>query len=182
MSRLTNSTYITLDGAVENPQNWPSGRHEDDGRAQQIQTDLLLSCDTVLMGRRTYEGFVPVWTAMSGDPYSDHINAAEKLVASTTLTDPEWNNTTVVSEDLVGEVRRRKEGDGGDIVQYGFGDVSRTLLDAGLFDELRLWVHPLMIGRGDAGDLLFRDGAAAQFELADVTRLASGIVILTYNA
>ena len=63
----------------------------------------------------------------------------------------------------------------------GFGDVSRTLLDAGLIDELRLWVHPLMIGRGAANDLLFRDGAGADFELADVTRLASGIVILSYR-
>jgi dihydrofolate reductase len=105
----------------------------------------------------------------------------EKLVASTTLTEPVWSNATVVAVDLVGEIGRRKRADGGDIVQYGFGDVSRTLLDAGLIDELRLWVHPLMIGRGAANDLLFRDGAAAGFELADVTRLASGIVILSYR-
>jgi dihydrofolate reductase len=142
---------------------------------------LLLDSDTVLMGRRTYEGFAPVWTAMSGDPYSDKINAMEKLVASTTLTDPEWNNTTVVAEDLVGEVGRRKES-GEDIVQYGFGPVTRALLDADLLDELRLWVHPLMIGAGGPSDLIFRDGAAAQFELKDVTRLSSGIVILAYAA
>ena len=72
MSRIVNSTYITLDGAVENPQNWPSGRHKDDARAQEIQTQLLLDSDTVLMGRRTYEGFAPVWSAQSGDPYSPH--------------------------------------------------------------------------------------------------------------
>ena len=180
MSRLINSTYITLDGAVENPQDWPSGRHQDDGRAQQIQTELLLGCEAVLMGRRTYEGFAPVWSGRSDDPYSDHINAIEKLVASTTLTEPAWTNTTVVAADLVGEIARRKQA-GGDIVQYGFGEVSRTLLDAGLIDELRLWVHPLMIGRGAASDLLFRDGTAADFELADVTQLASGIVILTYR-
>lgn len=181
MSRLINSTYITIDGAVENPQNWPSGRHEDDGRAQEIQTELLLSTETVLMGRRTYEGFAPVWSARSGDPASDRINEMEKLVASTTLTEPDWNNTTVIAEDLVGEVARRKQG-GGDIVQYGFGPVSRELLEAGLLDELRLWIHPLMIGRGDLGDLLFRDGTAAQFELSEVTPLASGIVILAYNS
>jgi dihydrofolate reductase len=180
MSRLINSTYITLDGAIEDPQDWPSGKHSDDGQAQEIQTELLLRSDTVLMGRRTYEGFAPVWSSMSGDPYSDHINATEKLVASTTLTDPEWNNTTVVADDLVGEVTRRKQGDG-DIVQYGFGPVTRTLLDAGLLDELRLWVHPLMLGRGESGDLLFHEDATREFELADVTRLASGIVILTYT-
>jgi dihydrofolate reductase len=180
MSRIINSTYVTLDGAVENPQNWPSGRHEDDGRAQQIQTDLLLSCEAVLMGRRTYEGFAPVWSGKAGDLYSDHINAMEKLLASTTVTEPEWNNTTVISDDLVGEIGRRKQA-GGDIVQYGFGPVSRALLEAGLLDELRLWIHPLMIGQGDPQDLLFRDGTAAQFDLSDVTRLASGIVILAYT-
>jgi dihydrofolate reductase len=179
MSRIVNSTYITLDGAIENPQNWPSGRHKDDGQGQEIQTQLLLDSEAVLMGRRTYEGFAPVWSAQSGDPYSDKINSMEKLVASTTLSDPEWNNTTVVAADLADEVARRKES-GGDIVQYGFGPVTRALLDAGLLDELRLWVHPLMVGAGEPSDLLFRDGAAAQFELEDVTRLASGIVILTY--
>jgi dihydrofolate reductase len=180
MSRLINSTYITLDGAIENPQDWPSGRHEDDGRAQEVQLQLLLDSDAVLMGRNTYEGFFPVWGQMSGDPYSDKINSMEKLVASTTLLEAEWNNTTVVAEDLVGEIARRKES-GGDIVQYGFGDVSRTLLDAGLIDELRLWVHPLMIGVGKPSDLLFRAGTSAQFDLSEVTPLASGIVILTYR-
>jgi dihydrofolate reductase len=139
MSKLVNSTYITLDGAVENPHTWPSGRHEDDGRAQEVQTKLLQGSDAVLMGRRTYDGFAMLWPTKSGDPYSDKINAMEKLVASTTLNDPEWNNTTVIDDDLVGEIARRKEA-GGDIVQYGFGEVSRTLLDAGLIDELRLWV------------------------------------------
>lgn len=179
MSRIVNSTYITLDGAIENPQDWPSGRHQDDGRAQEVQLELLLGSEAVLMGRRTYEGFAPVWSAQSGDPFSDKLNAMEKIVASTTLSDPEWNNTTVVAENLVEEIGRRKES-GGDIVQYGFGPVTRALLDAGLLDELRLWVHPLMVGAGEPSDLLFRPGTSAQFELTDVDRLASGIVILTY--
>jgi dihydrofolate reductase len=180
MSRIINSTYITLDGAIEAPQNWPSGRHEDDGRAQEIQANLLLSCEAVLMGRRTYEGFAPVWSASSGDPLSDQINSMEKLVASRTLSDPTWNNTTVIAEDLVEEIGRRKE-TGGDIVQYGFGEVSRQLLEAGLLDELHLWYHPFMVGSGEVSDLIFRDGTTAQFELKDVTRLASGIVILAYS-
>jgi dihydrofolate reductase len=181
MSKLINSTYITLDGAVENPHTWPSGRHEDDGRAQEVQTNLLLESDAVLMGRRTYEGFAMLWPTKSGDPYSDKINSMEKLVASTSLSDPEWENTTVIGDDLVGEITRRKES-GGDIVQYGFGEVSRTLLEAGLIDELRLWVHPLLVGKGSAEDLIFRDGSAAQLELLGVEQLASGIVILTYGA
>ncbi len=128
---------------IEDPQDWPSGRHQDDGRGGAIQTELLLGCDALLLGRRTYEGFVPVWTAMSGDPYSDHINAMEKWVVSSTLTD--------------------------------------LLLAHGLLDELRLWVHPFMLGVGDGSDLLFRPERAGQFELADATPLSSGNVVLTYR-
>jgi dihydrofolate reductase len=99
------------------------GTKGGDGRAQEIQTQLLLDSETVLMGRHTYEGFAPVWSGQSGDPYSEKINSMEKLVASTTLSVPEWNNTTVVGDGLVEEIARRNES-GGDIVQYGFG--SRT--------------------------------------------------------
>ena len=181
MRRIINSTYISLDGAIENPQDWPSGRHEDDGQGGQIQTDLLLSCDANLMGRRTYEGMAPVWMTMAGDPYSDHINAMEKWVVSTTLADPQWNNTEVISTDVVEQIRHRKEQPGNDIVQYGYGRLTDTLLENGLLDELRLWVHPLFVGRGNAEDLLFRDGRRAQFELLDVTPLQSGIVIMKYR-
>lgn len=181
MRRIINSTYITLDGAIENPQDWPSGRHQDDGRGREIQTELLLGCDALLLGRRTYEGFLPVWTAMSGDPYSDHINTMEKWVVSSTLTDPSWNNSDVIAGDVAAEIARRKAQDGRDIVQYGFGPVTDLLLAHGLLDELRLWVHPFLLGAGSAEDRLFRAGRAGHFELIDATPLASGNVVLTYG-
>jgi len=181
MRRIINSTYISLDGVIENPQDWPSGRHEDDGRGMEIQTELLLGCDAVLLGRRTYEGFAPAWQARSGDPYSDRINAMEKWVVSSTLTDPSWQNSSVIADDVAGEIARRKAQDGGNIVQYGFGPVTDLLLANGLLDELRLWVHPFLLGKGSAGDLLFRPDRAGQFELVDATPLASGNVVLTYR-
>jgi dihydrofolate reductase len=181
MRRIINSTYITLDGIIEDPQDWPSGRHQDDGRGQEIQSELLLGCDALLLGRRTYEGFAPVWTAMSGDPFSDHINAMEKWVVSTTMTDPTWNNSEVLATDVAAELARRKAQDGGDIVQYGWGPVTDLLLEHGLLDELRLWVHPFMLGRGTPNDLLFRPERAANFELTNATALASGNVVLTYH-
>ena len=181
MRRIINSTYITLDGVIEDPQDWPSGRHADDGRGAEIQTELLRSCDALLLGRRTYEGFAPVWTAMSGDPYSDHINAMEKWVVSSTLTDPSWNNSEVIRTDVAAEIARRKRQDGGDIVQYGFGPVTDLLLGHDLLDELRLWVHPFMLGTGEPRDLLFRPERTGRFGLADVTPLASGNVVLTYR-
>jgi dihydrofolate reductase len=93
MRELINSTYITLDGVIQNPQDWPSlGSFSE--RGDEIQTDLLLSCDLQIMGRKTYEAFAPAWPTRSGDPLSDRMNAMPKYVFSTRVTDPAWENTT----------------------------------------------------------------------------------------
>jgi dihydrofolate reductase len=181
MRRIINSTYITLDGVVEAPHLWPALGHGSDERADDIQTELLLSCDALLMGRHTYDGFAPVWPTRSGDPASDHINAMPKYVVSTTLKDPEWSNTRVISGDVVAEVERLKAAEGKNIVQYGFGVVTRLLLERGLLDELRLWFHPLILGRGEPGDLLFGAVPGTIFRLVDTTALTNGIVILSYE-
>ena len=181
MRKIINSTYITLDGVVEGPHLWPSlGRPSDEG-ADQIQTDLVLSCDAFLMGRRTYDGFAPVWPTRSGDPFSDRINTMPKYVVSTTLKDPEWSNTQVIDGDVAAEITRLKQAPGKDIVQYGFGAVSRLLLEHGLLDELRLWVHPLIVGSGTPSDLLFGATPAVGFDLFDATTLSDGKVILSYR-
>jgi dihydrofolate reductase len=109
------------------------------------------------------------------------MNSMAKYVVSSTLTDPEWNNTTVISGDPIAAIRRLKEQPGQDIVQYGFGQLSYALLEHGLLDELRLWVHPLFVGRAKADDLMFRPTATAQMELTDSLALNTGIVILTYR-
>lgn len=180
MRKIVNSTYVTLDGVVENPHLWPP-TGDDAGESEAIQTELLMGCDAVLMGRRTYEGFAPVWTTRSGDPYSDRINTMPKYVVSTTMIDPDWSNTTVVAADVVETIAQLKSEPGQDIVQYGFGRLSRTLVEHGLIDELRLWVHPFMVGEGSAEDLLFRESVPLRCELAAATTLASGIVILSYR-
>jgi dihydrofolate reductase len=180
MRNVINSTYISLDGVIQDPQDWPSSEVSDD-RGMTIQTELLLSSEIQIMGRRTYEGFAAVWPTRSGDPYSDHINAMRKLVFSSQTTDPTWNNTTVIDEDPVGNIRTLKSQDGGDIVQYGFGHLAYQLMEAGLLDELRLWVHPFFIGHGGPHDLVYQDSATTQLTLTDTIALASGIVILTYR-
>jgi dihydrofolate reductase len=151
MRKIINSTYVTLDGVVQNPQNWPAtGGFGEKGN--EVQRELLEQCDAVLMGRHTYDIFAPVWTAMPGNPLSDRMNALPKYVVSTTLTDPRWHNTTVIDRDPVRAVRSLKEEPGADIVQYGFGRLSRALLAEGLLDELRLWVHPFFLGTGTPDD------------------------------
>ncbi|HEY3059414.1 MAG TPA: dihydrofolate reductase family protein [Chloroflexota bacterium] len=180
MRKIINATYITLDGVIEGPHLWPSLGPRDE-RWDQIQSDLLLSCDALLMGRRTYEVFAPVWPTRSGDPMSDHINSMPKYVVSTTLKDPEWNNTQVIDGDVVAAITLLKESPGKDIVQYGFGAVSRLMLEHGLLDELRLWVHPLILGHGSPSDLLFGPAPSVSFRLAGSTTLDHGIIILNYE-
>jgi dihydrofolate reductase len=181
MGKIINSTYITLDGVVEGPHRWPSLGRPGDERWGQIATDLLSSCDAVLMGRRTYDVFAPVWPTRSGDPYSDRINTMPKYVVSTTLEDPQWANTRVIDGGVAERVGDLKTSSSGNIVQYGFGPVTRLLLEHGLLDELQLWVHPLIVGRAAPEDRLFADGPAVGFELADTTPLSDGTVILSYR-
>jgi dihydrofolate reductase len=181
MRQLINSTFITLDGVVDGPHLWPPLKAGTSGEGDRIQTDLLETCDIVLMGRRTYDVFAPAWTSRGGDPFSDRINTMRKVVVSTTLTDPQWANTEVMAGDVVARVRKLKDEDGGHIVQYGFGDVSRLLLDDGLFDQFQLWIHPQLVGPGDAAELLYRPGTTATFELVGSSVLSNGIILATYR-
>ena len=181
MRKLINSTYVTLDGVIQDPQDWPS-MGGFSGAGSQAQQKLLDSCDAVLLGRATYEAFAPVWSSMSGDPVSDRMNALPKYVVATRLSDPTWQPAVVIDHDPIEAIRELKEQEGANIVQYGFGRLAHDLMDAGLLDELRLWVHPFFVGSGSLGDTLHRPGSAGTFELADSNTLDSGIVILAYRA
>ncbi|MBV9599490.1 MAG: dihydrofolate reductase family protein [Chloroflexi bacterium] len=181
MRKIINSTYITLDGVIQDRHLWPSLNRPSDERRDGIQTDLLLSCDALLMGRRTYEGFAPVWQTRSGDPYSEHINAMPKYVVSTTLKNPGWQNTEIIQSNPVEAINRLKESPGKNIVQYGYGSVSRLLVEHGLLDELRLWIYPLIVGRGTVNDLLFGPSPSVGFNLVGSTPLSNGIIILRYE-
>jgi dihydrofolate reductase len=181
LRKIVNSTYVTLDGVIADPQDWPSmGGFSDAGTV--VQTELLARCDAILLGRATYDAFAPVWSARSGDPLSDRMNELPKYVVSTTSDGSQWQHTTVIDHDPVEAIRELKEQPGADIVQYGFGPLAHSLMDAGLLDELRLWVHPFFVGLGTPDGLLYRPGSAGTFELADTLTLDSGIVILTYRS
>lgn len=179
MGRIVNTTFISVDGVIETPHLWPELEGDDD--TSDTHTRLLLASDAVLMGRRTYETFASAWPERSGDPFSDRINSIQKYVVSSTLQDAAWSNTTVIGGDVVGKIRRIKEQEGGNLVQYGFGQLSHTLLDNDLLDELRLSVHPFLIRRGGPSDLLYREGPLRKLKLIDATTLASGIVTLYYE-
>jgi dihydrofolate reductase len=181
MRKIINSTYITLDGAVEDPHLWPSLGDSAKAVSFDIQMELLDACDAILMGRRTYETFAAAWPTRSGDRMSDTINAMRKQVVSTTLRDPMWNNTCVIGEDAVEELRALKMQPGKDVVQYGLGQLSFTMLEHGLLDEVRLWVHPIILGKNGPRTPHFLGSPPAQFELASSRALPNGIVILNYR-
>ncbi|PRY58704.1 dihydrofolate reductase family protein [Glycomyces artemisiae] len=180
MRNVINSTYISLDGVIQEPQHWPATGGFGE-RGNRMQAALLERCDAVLMGRSTYESFASVWPGLAGNPMGDRMNALPKYVVSTTLKDPEWNNTNVIDRDPVTAVADLKRQPGGDIVQYGFGPLAHELMANGLLDELRLWIHPFILGTGTPADLLYRAGSSGGFALAEAITLDSGIVMLTYR-
>jgi len=117
----------------------------DEGNA--FKLDELMEAEVQLLGRVTYEGFAAAWPGRDG-PFAEKLNSDPKVVVSTTLTDPEWQNTTVVSADVPGQIRKLKDETEGTILVAGSGTLVRTLLDADLVDELRLMVFPTILGRG----------------------------------
>jgi dihydrofolate reductase len=180
MRKIINSTFITIDGAVEDPHLWPSVG-DSQGQSDRIQAELLESCDAMLLGRRTYESFAAVWPTRS-DPFSDRFNAMRKIVVSTTLKKAEWGSgSVVVGKEVPAALRRMKDERGKNIVQYGIGRVTYTMLEHGLLDELHLWLYPLIRGRQGPHVPHFRDCPPSQFKLLDTNTLPNGITLLRYD-
>ncbi len=179
MRKIINSTYITLDGVVEAPHRWPALPGGGATEADDIQAELLRRCDTVLLGRRTYEVFAPVWPTYEGE-VADRMNAATKVIVSSTLTDPTWGPAELISDDVPSRISALKEAPGLDIVQYGFGAVTRRLLENDLLDELHLWIYPLTLGAPSAADLIGLHTLPAFFSPQRTQILSNGIVLIQY--
>jgi dihydrofolate reductase len=178
MRKIVNSTFISIDGVVQDPHLWPDTGGPEDERSGEMHTELILASDALIMGRHTYEGFAAAWPTRSGDPFSDRMNSMRKYVFSSTLKDPEWSNTTVVEGDAVAAIRELKEQPGEGIVQYGYGPITRAMIANDLLDELRLWVHPLLVGNGGS---IYGEMPSKVLKLGDVMPLKSGNVLLTYT-
>jgi dihydrofolate reductase len=184
-SRIIATDYISLDGVIEDPVgmegsglgDW-TGPFTRGPEGDRFKHEELASCGALILGRKTYEGFAAVWPTVKDEAgFGDRMNRLPKYVASTTLTNPEWNNSTVVSGDLTGAARALKDTVQGDILIYGSASVVHGLMRHRLVDEFRLMVYPTLLGRGVR---LFPDGIAGTLELADCRRFGDGIVLLTY--
>jgi dihydrofolate reductase len=154
MGRLVVTEFVSIDGVFEDPGGSEDFEHGgwtfdydrgDDGNT--FKLDEMMDAKVQLLGRITYEGFADAWPSREG-PFAEKLNNDPKVVVSTTLTEPKWNNTTVISTDVVEQLRKLKDETDGSILVAGSGMLVETLLGAGLVDELRLMVFPTILGRG----------------------------------
>jgi dihydrofolate reductase len=156
MMRVVVSEFITLDGVFEDPGGvegfthggWAFG-YERGPEGDRFKLDEILEADALLLGRRTYEGFAEAWPSRTDDlGFADKMNGIRKYVASTTLTQADWNNSKVIASDLIDEVRQLVCQGGGTLLVVGSGSIVRQLLSHDLVDELRLMVFPTALGIG----------------------------------
>ena len=186
MSKVVVSQFMSLDGVVEDPGGSEDFVHGgwsfkfdrgDDG--DKFKLDELMASDVLLLGRVTYEGFAAAWPERSGD-FADKFNTMPKYVVSTTMDEPEWNNSTVIKDNVAEEVSKLKQQEGGDILVNGSVQLVRTLAENDLVDEYRLMVFPVALGTGKR---LFHElSDPITLRLAKTQEVGSdGVVILTYE-
>jgi dihydrofolate reductase len=186
MARVVVSQFVTVDGVFEDPGG--SEKHERGGWAfafdrgpegEQFKLDEVMASETLLLGRVTYEVFAEAWPSRTGD-FADKFNGMRKVVVSSTIEDPSWNNTTVIRDNVADEVAKLKQEDGGDILVNGSAQLVETLLENDLVDEYRLMVFPVVLGRGRR---LFGDTPASKpLQLAESRPVGpDGVLILTYR-
>jgi dihydrofolate reductase len=183
MGKLIVTEFITVDGVIDSPgeAGWVfKFNRGDDG--DKFKIDELMAADAQLLGRITYQGFAQAWPSMVADDFGKKMNTMPKYVVSTTLTadDATWENSTVISADVPGEVSRIKEQISGDLLVAGSGQLVRTLATHDLVDEYRLMVFPIVLGTGKR---LFSEGSPrTELRLVESRPVGpDGVLILTYR-
>jgi dihydrofolate reductase len=187
MGRIVVTEFVSLDGVVEDPGGSEDFKYggwsfefdrgaEGDG----FKLDETRASAALLLGRVTYEGFAEAWPSREGE-FADLFNSMPKYVVSSTLTAPEWTNSTVIrGDDLVEEVSKLKQEADGDVVVHGSAQLAQALIEHDLVDEVRLMVFPVILGTGKR---LFGDpGEKKTLRLVDSKVVGDGVVILTYAA
>jgi len=183
MTKLIVSEFVSLNGVMEAPGGEPTHPHAgwtfiygEDHYAYKMQE--LEEAGSALLGRKTYEGFASAWPEREG-PFAEKINAMPKYVVSSTLSDPEWENTTVLSGDPVEEVRKLKETAPGPILLNGSAQLAHVLIEADLVDEYRAMVHPILVAEGLR---MFPDPAEMKkLKLKEAISYDSGVALLIYE-
>ena len=185
MGRIVVTEFVSLDGVMEAPGGGEDFRHGgwsfEIARGQEgdkFKLDEAFSSAALLLGRRTYEGFAAAWPSREGE-FADKFNTMPKYVVSSTLEDPEWNNSTVLKGDVAEEVAKLKREQDGDIVVHGSARLVQTLVEHDLVDEFRLMVFPVLLG---SGKRLFGETTEKKpLRLVDSKVVGDGVAILVYE-
>jgi dihydrofolate reductase len=176
MRRLIASLFLSLDGVVESPEKWHIPYANDEMGAAIGQA--MSEADAFLLGRVGYQEWAEYWPAADNE-MAAYMNNTPKYVASTTLTTADWQNSTLLEGDISEEVPKLKQQPGKNITVSGSATLVRSLLAANLLDELRLMVHPIVVG---SGRRLFEDGGVRKpLELVDSRTFSTGVVDVTYR-
>jgi dihydrofolate reductase len=169
--------FLTLDGVMEDPQNWSFPYWNDE--IAKFKKDELFATDAHLLGRVTYEVFAAAWPSRADEAgFADRMNGLPKYVVSTTLEKAEWNNSTIIKENIAEEVSKLKQQPGQDILVAGSATLAQTLMRHDLTDEYRLLVYPIVLG---SGKRLFKGGSKAGLKLVETKAFSSGVVLLRYR-
>jgi dihydrofolate reductase len=185
MGKIVLSENVSIDGVIEDPAGVEGSRlggwffETDRGEdGEKFTLDKTLGTEALLLGRRSYEFFAATWSSRGGE-LADKLNSLPKYVVSSTLQDPDWNNSTVLDGDVVDEVLKLKEELTGEIVVLGSGQLARTLIEHDLADELRLLIYPVVLG--DGARLFGASSDKKPMRLVETQTVGDGIAILTYE-
>ena len=180
MGRLIEWNLISLDGYFEGGSKWDLDWHNYvwDKELEKFSLDQLRSAGMLLFGRTTYEGMADYWKKATGE-VAEFMNDLPKAVVSRTLKEADWRNTRVLRGGTADEVMKLKSEIERDILVFGSGALSATLIKAGLFDEMRIALAPTILGRG--ATLFGRDLPRQQLKLLEARTLASGLILLRYT-
>jgi dihydrofolate reductase len=179
MGRIVVTEFISLDGVIEAPGGGEDYKYggwtfeiDRGDEGNQFKLDETMSSAALLLGRRTYEGFAAAWPERDGE-FADKFNTMPKYVVSSTLRDPEWTNSTVLSGDVVDEITKLKKEQDGDIVVHGSAQLVQSLIENDLVDELRLMVFPVVLGTGKR--LFGETTGKKQLHLSSSTVVGDGV-------
>ena len=180
------SENVSLDGVIQDPAGDEGFRHggwvgliKDSPELNQLALDEALGAEALLLGRRSYEWFAARWPSRSGE-LADRLNSLPKYVVSSTLRDPDWNNSTVLTGEASDEVSKLKQELDGEIIVPASFQLLRTLIEHDLVDELRLKVFPVVLGDGER--LFGETSDKKPLRLVDTQTVADGIAFLTYRS
>jgi dihydrofolate reductase len=185
MGRIVVTEFVSIDGVMEDPGGsedfdyggW-SFEYSRGDEGDRFKLDETMQSDALLLGRKTYEGFADAWPQRDGE-FADRFNNMPKYVVSSTLTDPEWTNTTVIDGDLAAEVAKLRDAHDGDIVVHGSAQLAQALLENDLVDEVRLMVFPVVLGRGKR--IFGETSNKKPLRLSDSKTVGDGVSILVYE-